>query len=460
MTPAQALLPDAPALEWWRADSARTISPASADVAVDVAVEDQRPASGQAGYYALLAFTVVLIAAPQEFFEALKPLRLGLVAAVIAIAVYGISLASGQARAPVAGREVRLVLALVAWSVVMVPLSYWPTGSVNVMNELYLKSVAVFILLAGAIDSRRRLVGVVWTLGLCSLPIAVTALQHYQAGVYLPTAPGRIRGYGTSMLAGNPNDLALLLNLIIPFLIALAGRGGAVWRRGLAAGLALVAAAAVVVTFSRSGFITLATLALLYLWHAARRGRAGVAVGVFVVALGVLTLAPAGYGTRLSTVSDIDTDPTGSAQDRWRDMVVASGFVVEHPVIGAGLGMDFLALNERRGARWLSVHNVYLNYAVDLGVLGLALFIAIFIGSVRRTGAVERDRRAAGIDDVVTRIAGAARISLVAFAVAAFFYPVAYHAYFYYVAGLALAVSQVAAGEPRPAASNESGDAE
>jgi O-antigen ligase len=359
----------------------------------------------------------------------------------------------------VAGRDVWLAVALVTWAIVMVPLSYWPTGSVNVLNELYLKSIAVFILLAGAIDSRRRLVGVVWTLGLCSLPIALTALRHYQAGVYLPTAPGRIAGYGTSMLAGNPNDLALLLNLIIPFLIALTGRGGALWTRGFAALVALLAAAAVVVTFSRSGFITLAAIALLYLWHAARRGRAGLAVGVVVVALGVLVLAPAGYGTRLSTVGDINTDPTGSAQDRWRDMRVATGFVLEHPFVGAGLGMDFLALNERRGARWLSVHNAYLNYAVDLGVLGLGLFLAIFAGCVRRAGAVERARRAAGIDDVVTRLAGAARISLIAFGVAAFFYPVAYHAYFYYVGGLALAVPQVMAGEALPAPSNEDPDA-
>jgi O-antigen ligase len=264
--------------------------------------------------------------------------------------------------------------------------------------------------------------------------------------VYLPSAPGRIAGYGTSGLAGNPNDLALLLNLTLPFLVALQARGGAWWVRAGAALIALLAVAAIVVTFSRSGFLTLATIAVIYLAQAARRGRVGLAAMVVTAALGGFILSPSGYGTRLSTVGDIETDPTGSAQDRWSDMVVATTFVLEHPVIGAGLGMDYLALNDERGERWLSVHNVYLNYAVDLGLPGLVLFLLLFAGCLRAAGIVERTRRAAGVDDLLTRLAGAARVSLIAFAVAAVFYPVAYNAYFYFIAGLALAARQAAGG--------------
>lgn len=439
MTPAQAH--EVPALEWWR--------PAPSPVPRGSTGPVARPETkaGRHGYYALLMFTVVLIAAPQEFFPPLQPLRLGLIAAIVAMIAYVVNVAAGRARAPVAGREVRIVLALVAWAIVMVPLSYWPNGSITVLTELYLKAVAVFILLAGAIDSRRRLVGIVWTLALCALPIAVTALWHYQAGVYLPNAPGRIAGYGTSGLAGNPNDLALLLNLILPFLVVLVATTASWWGRALALGITVLAVGAVMVTFSRSGFITLAVIGLLYLWQAARRGRAGLAAMVVMGALAALLLAPAGYGDRLSTVGNIETDRTGSAQNRWRDMVVATGFVIEHPIIGAGVGMDYLALNDRRGALWLSVHNAYLNYAVDLGLPGLALFLGLFVGCVRAASRIERARRAGGAHDVLGRLAGAARISLLAFAAAAFFYPVAYNAYFYYIAGLALAVRQVAASE-------------
>jgi O-antigen ligase len=441
----------AAALEWWRAEPSGPPSPPPAG-----ALAPSTSRAGQSGYYGLVLFTVVLVAAPQEFFPALRPLRLGLVTALVAILVYLVNLASGRARPPAAEREVRLVLALVAWAVVTLPLSSWPSGSIEVMTELFLKAVAVFILLAGAIDSPQRLLGIAWTLALCAVPVALTALRNYQAGVYLPTAPGRIAGYGTSGLAGNPNDLALLLNLILPFVVALATRSAAWWARVAAAGIALISVAAVIITFSRSGFLTLAAIGAIYLAQAARRGRFGLAALVVAGGLAGLLAAPAGYGARLSTVGDIDTDPTGSAQNRWSDTVVAASFVVEHPLVGAGLGMDYLALNRERGARWLSVHNAYLNYAVDLGLPGLALFLMLCVGCLRAARRVERERQAAGVDDVTTRLAGAARISLIAFGLAAFFYPVAYNAYFYYIGGLALAARQAAGDGRRPAASEAS----
>src|SRR5207253_8710681 len=88
-------------------------------------------------------------------------------------------------------------------------------------------------------------------------------------------------------------------------------------------------------------------------------------------------LLPSAYVDRLATVKDVQSDPTGSSQARWRDTVAAAQFVAQHPIIGAGIGMDFLALNQIRGNKWLKVHNVYLEYAVDLGVPGLALFLTL-----------------------------------------------------------------------------------
>ena len=54
------------------------------------------------------------------------------------------------------------------------------------------------------------------------------------------------------------------------------------------------------------------------------------------------------------------------------------------PVVVTGIAVscrdhctEMLALNDERGARWLSVHNAYLNYAVDLGLPGLTLFLML-----------------------------------------------------------------------------------
>ena len=82
--------------------------------------------------------------------------------------------------------------------------------------------------------------------------------------------------------------------------------------------------------------------------------------------------------TRLSTVIDIDADPTGSAQARRAGHNAAVAFVLRNPIVGAGLGSDVLAINEELGPTWSPVHNVYLQYAVDLGLPGLTLFLLLF----------------------------------------------------------------------------------
>jgi O-antigen ligase len=338
------------------------------------------------------------------------------------------------------------VTALLAWAVATLPFSYWPSGSVGVLLNLYLKSVAVFVLLAGVVDSAKRLRLLTAVLVGCAAIIAVTAIRHFLSGVLMAGAPDRIAGYGTSGMAGNPNDLALLLNIIIPLNAALIAVSRGWIARCIGGIVLLLCAAGVIVTFSRAGFLTLAVTGALGTWQLVRRGAVGWVAALVLAALLVGVLAPGHYADRLSTVWDMNADATGSAQDRWRDTVVAATFATQHPLLGAGLGMDYLALNEARGAVWLSVHNAYLNYAVDLGVVGLTLFLAVFASAWWGTRKVERrPPRPSETSDAadVRTFAAAVRISLVGFAVAAFFHPVAYHAFFYYLAGLAVAVRNI-----------------
>jgi O-antigen ligase len=219
------------------------------------------------------------------------------------------------------------------------------------------------------------------------------------------------------------------------------------WRAA-ALSIAALGVGAVIVTFSRSGFLALVVIAFLYLWRAKGGGRLLAVAAALVVVLALPIVAPAGYVDRIGSVTNWEADRSGSAENRWRDMVAATGFVVTHPMFGAGIGMDFLALNTMRGNAWLPVHNAYLGYAVDLGLPGLALFVALLVACVRGVARVERE---AGRRDPVGHLAGALRISLVAFAIAASFYPISYHPFFYYLAGLGVAAQRIHASEARAA---------
>jgi O-antigen ligase len=129
------------------------------------------------------------------------------------------------------------------------------------------------------------------------------------------------------------------------------------------------------------------------------------------------------------------------------DTLAAVSVVLANPIIGTGIGTNVLALNQERGALGIAVHNVYLEYAVELGIPGLVLFVLLLVECLKSAGRMRR--RTAGVpgQQQLFCLAEAIQVSLVAFAVAAVFHPVAYHLFFYYVAGLAVAVKVIGEAE-------------
>ena len=394
-------------------------------------------------FKALVAFTAILLVAPQEWFPVLKSLRIALVAATVSFVAYMFDSAVKQRQVSTFSPEMGICLALVTWSIVTVPLSYWPGGSVTELTERFLKAVAFFWLIGTLVITKKRLMMFTWTLVLCSIPLAATGVQNFLAGDYVTSRRAevqRIAGYAGSGIAGNPNDLALMLNLLIPITGALILATRRFTMKAVAAAILILSVTTVVLTFSRAGFIALVTVLVLSLVALLRRRLPGAAAAIVIAALAVPPLLPSGYIARLNTITDIEKDKTRSAQGRWEDFGAAIDVVIKNPITGVGLGQDILALNEERGATWRSVHNVYLQYAVDLGVPGAALFIWLLVATYRGAGRVRK--RAWGdpaTRDMVT-LAGGVQIALVAFAVESFFHPVAYQFYFFCIGGLAVAL--------------------
>src|SRR5436190_10765091 len=120
-------------VEWWRPKSGAACDVRNAGAAEQAASHIAHTASPVA-YRGLLAFTMVLILAPQEFVPALAPLRPALLAAGVAIVAHLID----RARRPVAWRtprEFAIAGALLVWTVVTLPLSLWPGGSVAYLSD-------------------------------------------------------------------------------------------------------------------------------------------------------------------------------------------------------------------------------------------------------------------------------------------------------------------------------------
>jgi putative inorganic carbon (HCO3(-)) transporter len=427
-----------PSADWWRPVGLAETTPEAAPDCVAA------PVGGGVAFRALLAFTFILVLAPQAWIPALRPFRIALVAAVVGIGAQLMERAAQGRSLTVMGREIALTAALVAWAVVTLPLSYWPGGSASFLLEAYFKTVAIFWLLANAVDTVDRLCTLAWTLTGAAAFVALTAVKNYLSGAFLAANDPvrRIVGYDSG-LTTNPNDLALLLNILLPLGVGLllTTRGGL--ARLVLLGIVALEAVGVIVTFSRAGFLSLATTVVLLLWRLARRGRVAWALGGLAACVAGVALLPGGYGARLATIADIDADPTGSAQARWGDTVAAVQFVLENPLVGAGVGMNTLALNEMRGPAWKEIHNVYLQYAVDLGLPGCLLFSTLLVCCLRRARAVRRHASEGEAGRRLSSLAEGIEMALVTFAVGAFFHPVGYHFYFYYLAGLAVAAAGI-----------------
>jgi putative inorganic carbon (hco3(-)) transporter len=422
---------------WWRPQATSRTAPATIATANTIA------------FRALVAFTVILLVSPQAWFPVLGELRIAFVAATVAIGAHLLDRIVRREAAPPFSAEIGIALMLVAWAVITVPVSYWAGGSVEVLTSQFLKAVAFFWLIGTLVTTERRVRTIGWALVLCAIPLAVTGLKNYLLGDLLSTGvPGlkRIYGYmGGSGIVANPNDLALMLNLTIPIAAAMMIGSRHLAARAVAAFAMLLSIAGVIVTFSRAGFLTLAATAVMLLAVLIRRHSAGAATFLVAVALIAPVLVPDGYLDRLSTITDIEADATGSAQGRWQDVVMAAGIVSQNPIIGAGIGNDMLALNEYRGrATFRSVHNAYLQYAVDLGLPGLLLFAWLYIKCFRDARRIERQARHDPTARSLGPIAAGVQVSLVSFFVAAMFHPIAYQFYFFMIGGLAVALKHTA----------------
>ena len=437
-----------PAGLWWQpqviADARRPSRVTAPRVAA--ALEGSR-----AAFYALVAFTSVLLLSPQAWFPVLKLIRIAFLAGGIAMAAHVVERTAHKQPITPLAPEIGIALALILWSMITIPMSYWPGGSIRLLTDQYLKAIAFFWLLATIITTPARLRSITWTLVLCAIPLAGTGIWHYLSGHVMQTGQDglvRIVGYmGSSGLTGNPNDLALMLNLIIPLAgaLALSSRGAA---RLLATAVALLSVGGVIVTFSRAGFLALTATLFMFLVVLVRRKSGGAAMALFLIALSVPALLPKSYVDRLSTITNMDQDKTGSAQGRYKDLGIALEVVSHNPIIGVGLGQDMIALNQARGlSTWRSVHNVYLQYAVDLGVPGFLLFAWLHLLCFRSAWAVERRARKEPAVAELAPLAAGVQVSLVAFLVAAMFHPIAYQFYFFSIAGLAVALKNTCRAE-------------
>jgi O-antigen ligase len=396
-----------------------------------------RPEERSVPFWGLMMFTFVLFVAPQSFVPGLGALMPAKITMGIAIVAY---LLSGR-HFPVTP-TVQWAMAFVAVAIVSIPLGYWPGGSLEVFFDLLGKSLVVFLLIASVVDTPRRLKILLGSMVAWGTWAGVYAVNQYRSGALDPTGQ-RIEGF-QSPLATNPNDLALTLNILLGLALGLLPAVRRRSRRMLLLAAMAVLVAGIVASFSRGGFVTLGVVGVIWAVRTARTRGIQAVAAFSLVGVVLLVAAPPQYIGRLATIFDSEADATGSSTERWELMETAVGYIAERPLFGFGVG-NSRHVTVTRGGPDREAHNAYLKAGAELGVVGMVVYIVFVLSALMAARSVRR-RLARHPDGAeLASLAGGIELALIAFAVGALFSPVPYHFYFFYPAGLAVALLVMAA---------------
>ena len=177
----------------------------------------------------------------------------------------------------------------------------------------------------------------------------------------------------------NPNILAGYLDIVACIAVGLASALQRGWRI-LALVLLVAALACLSMTYARGACLVIA--AILAGYGALRDWR--VLLGIAVLGAGALLADPVLADRLLSVFTRIDT----SSEMRLAFWESTAAMILDHPFLGIGWGMYFMVYPEYdfylQGApvQIVHAHNMYLNYAAEIGVPGALSFLWFFFGSL------------------------------------------------------------------------------
>lgn len=189
----------------------------------------------------------------------------------------------------------------------------------------------------------------------------------------------------------DPNDLAYVLGSAFPLALAF-GMLASGWRRWAWFGSVGLMIFVSVLTQSRGGFIGIVAIGGMLLWRPfprntdprgprpANRKLLLRALPIAAMAVVVLVFAPTDARERLGSIfslsHDYNMDETNESgrMEIWKRNTVAA---IKRP-IGYGAG-SFESVDGRHGGKWKAPHNSVLQVLVELGWLGLFLFIRMYV---------------------------------------------------------------------------------
>lgn len=322
---------------------------------------------------------------------------------------------------------------MLVWAVISLAWADQPMAGLRWIGLLAL-GIALSLTIAVTFSTRDRMIQLLKILGVVFVVVVAVSLMELVVGIRLPTSRLLDRTADTAFAAtsffGNENNLATYLTLTLPYFVGLVIVFRDIRLRTIGAVGGLTTLLLLLYTGSKTNLLVTALVFLTFFVVLAMDPSMRRQAFLGAVALGAaaaLVLVPALNGVGPIKLSDralskfsftlltqqVD-EGVGSGAVRASLTSEGLALVRETGGIGAGAGNSSAAIAERTEYPEvvLLLHNWWLEVAADLGLIGIALYICVYVFMV------SRQLRAARSPDPVLRYLGlAGTAALVGFVV-------------------------------------------
>ncbi len=368
--------------------------------------------------YLFYVWTFVLIARPQDFIDALRPLRPALSVGIVVLIVFSFYYARYKDRL-LDNQQCRLYLFLLAVMMISIPFAYYRRGAFTFFFAGYISTALFFFLFYKIIDSRGKIENILWIACLGTSLYLSSALYRGEV------VSGRLK-FGDMF---DPNDLAFFALSFFPFNFLFASGGNPFLKRLLAFVNIIIAILVILMTGSRGGFVALGIVVLMLFFT-----RSKILSKSYKSIIAVLAIMAIFYGgatidfSRFMTITEIGDD-YNVWDETGRLAVWKKGLelMLSYPLTGVGLSCFGEAIGQDRSERglqpiWQSPHNTLIQIGTETGIFGLILFVLLSYRSYR----IYCREKKIGRNEKMMKIGEAAKISFTGHFVSSMFLSQAY----------------------------------
>ena len=381
------------------------------------------------GVSALLWIHVWRLHDPHPALHVIKP---GMLTILLAVGLWIASSDPARRLSRLRSPVFTLFLVLVAAMVLSVPGSLWIGRSIKFMLFEYSMTFLLLVVVAASVRSVRDVEWLVLMQLVGGALFGLERLMKFNAG-------GGAR-LGTGYY--DANDVALMMVCALPFALYFLRRAARGWQRAAALTGLLIVLLVFLRTISRGGFLALVAVTLYVLFRyralkASTRVLAVAAATALIVGLGSQE-----FWTRIETILRPSEDYNAQSNVLSGRMAVwkrGVGYMVHNPLFGVGVqafgiaeGQSPIALQmyqAGRGFKWSVAHNSFVEIGAEIGLIGLAVYVGLFIVAIRLLNRIHVLSLRAGGLEADGALAQTLVASFVGFMVAGFFLSQAYYAF-------------------------------